>query len=47
MVCEEKIMELERRLGRKLSAEEKRKVEEKLHHSEISEYPLEEEPIAC
>lgn len=47
MVCELVIKELERRLNRRLTPEEKKKVEEKMHHSEIFEHPREEEPIVC
>ena len=35
MVCELKIKEFERRLGRKLSEEEKRKIKEKMGHVEL------------
>lgn len=35
MVCELKIAEIEKRLGRKLTKEEKAKIEQRLHHSEI------------
>jgi len=42
MVCEETIRKMEERLKRKLTSEEKRRVEEKMHHSEINdEKPLE------
>jgi len=35
MVCEEIIKQMEQRLKRKLTKEEKKKVEEKAHHAEI------------
>ena len=35
MVCEQFIKEFEKRLGRKLTKEEKKKIQEKMHHSEI------------
>ena len=42
MVCEETIRKMEERLKRKLTSEEKKRVEEKMHHSEINdEKPLE------
>jgi hypothetical protein len=47
LVCEERIKELEKRLGRKLTKEEKKKVQEKLHHNEAHEHPIEEEAITC
>lgn len=47
MVCELKIKELEGRLGRKLTREEKRRVEEKMHHNECLKHLREEEPITC
>lgn len=47
MVCEQKIAELERRLGRKLTAKEKKAVQEKLHHSEAYNHSHEEEPICA
>ena len=37
MVCELKIKEFEKRIGRKLSEEEKRKIREKMGHVEIEE----------
>lgn len=37
MVCELKIKEFEKRLGRKLTEEEKRKISEKMGHVEIEE----------
>lgn len=45
MVCEQRIKEMEKVLNRKLTPEEKKKVEEKCHHNEIYEHPREEEPI--
>jgi len=45
MVCEQKIEEMEKMLGRKLTPEEKRKVEEMMHHNESHNHPREEEPI--
>jgi DNA recombination-dependent growth factor C len=47
MVCEQKIKELERQLGRRLTKEEKKRVQEKMHHNESYEHPVEEEAIAC
>jgi hypothetical protein len=47
MVCELKILELERKLGRKLTKEEKDKVKYLMHHAESSEHKQEEEPIAA
>ncbi|MCX6747993.1 MAG: hypothetical protein NT076_00140 [Candidatus Pacearchaeota archaeon] len=35
MVCELKIKEFEKRIGRKLSEEEKRKIREKMGHVEL------------
>jgi len=46
MVCELIIRQMERKLNRKLTKEEKRKVEEKMHHSEISDNKREED-LAC
>ena len=42
MVCEEMIKQMERRLKRKLTKDEKKKVEEKMHHAEITEPYAEE-----
>ena len=36
MVCWEKIKEFEKKLGRKLTEEEKKEIREKMHHVEIS-----------
>lgn len=47
MVCEQKIEEMERILGRKLTRQEKKEVERKMHHNECHEHPNEEEPITC
>jgi hypothetical protein len=47
MVCDEIIKQLERKMNRKLTPAEKKKVQEKLHHSETSEHPKEEECVAC
>ena len=50
MVCELLIKQMERNLGRKLTKEEKKKVEEKMHHSEIDEDNGEnrsEEELVC
>lgn len=47
MVCEKKIKEIEKYLGRKLTKEEKKKVEEKMHHNEMTSHEHTEEPIAC
>jgi hypothetical protein len=47
MVCEQMIKQLEENLRRKLTPAEKKKVQEKLHHSESSEHKQEEEPIAA
>lgn len=43
MVCEEKIMEMERRLGRKLTFKEKKEVERRMHHCEEHKPKREEE----
>ena len=40
-------MEIERRLGRKLTDKEKRKVEEKFHHVEIEEERKEEDLVVA
>ena len=45
MVCEIRIKELERALGRKLTPEEKKKVQERMHHTEQAEIKPEEEMI--
>jgi len=45
MVCEQMIREMERKLRRKLTPEEKRRVEDKCHHSEINHTNKEEELI--
>ncbi len=37
MVCELKIRQLEKLLGRKLTEKEKKKVREKMHHVEVDE----------
>jgi len=48
MVCEEFIKNMERRLGRKLNPQERKKVEEKMHHSEIDEdRHKQEEELIC
>ena len=47
MVCEEMVKELERRLKRKLTPEEKKLVEERMHHSEIYHTNREEELICA
>ena len=47
MVCEQVIKNMERKLGRKLNSAERRKVEEKMHHSEISEDKQEEELVCA
>jgi len=46
MVCELLIKEMERKLKRKLTKEEKKKVEEKMHHSEVNE-DRREEDLVC
>ena len=47
MVCEQIIKNMERKLGRKLNPKEKKKIEEKMHHSEISESKMEEELVCA
>lgn len=47
MVCEEFIKNMERKLGRKLNPQERKKIEEKMHHSEISEDKREEEMVCA
>jgi len=49
MVCDKIINKLEQKLGRKLNPTERKKVQEKLHHTETSESENkhEEECIAC
>ena len=37
MVCEKIVAEFEKKLNRKLTNVEKKKIEEKCHHNEISE----------
>jgi hypothetical protein len=45
MVCEEFIKNMEKRLKRKLTIEERKKVEEKMHHSEASQDKNEQEVV--
>jgi hypothetical protein len=49
MVCQTKIKELEKKLKRKLTPVEKKRIEELMHHTESSEHKhrKEEEPIPC
>ena len=47
MTCWEMVKQLEKALNRKLTKEEKKKVEERMHHNESYEHPKEEEAIAC
>jgi len=47
MVCELIIKEMERKLKRKLTKEEKREVEEKMHHSEINDNKTEEDLVCA
>ena len=47
MVCDKIIQQLEQKIKRKLTPEERKKVQEKLHHTESSEYKHEEELIAA
>jgi len=42
MVCEKIVAEFEKRLKRKLTLKEKRQIEEKCHHKELSEPKAEE-----
>ena len=42
MVCELRIKQLERRLGRKLTEKEKKEIREEMHHSEIEDNEKEE-----
>lgn len=47
MVCELMIKEMERKLKRKLTPQEKKKVEEKMHHSEINDNKTEEDLVCA
>jgi len=45
MVCELKIKQLEKELGRKLTENEKKKIREKMGHVEIEDEDIEKEEI--
>jgi len=41
------VEQMEKKLGRKLTPAEKKKLEELMHHNEYFPHSHEEEPIAC
>lgn len=47
MVCEQFIKNMERKLKRKLNPQEKKEIEEKMHHSEINKDEKEEELVCA